>query len=112
MRLWFWIAFFIASFTALTFGQGITVVNSGQRLTPAEAAAILRGPAMQSNRTDAQAPPPRVPSVVVPSTPGASTWLQFPKPAEQRRLDGTPITMPPANYGGTQMLIVAPEAAR
>lgn len=105
MKLWLSIAFFVASFTVLMYGQERP---KQPLLSPAQAAAVLLGPAMQSNRTNPQPALPKAPpSIVIASTPGAATWLPMPKPSETRRLDGTSIDTPPANYGGTSVIVVA-----
>lgn len=100
MKLWFCVAGFIASFTVLMWGQEMP------KLSPAEAARVMQGPAMQSNVTHRLAPLPAAgPSVVVKGTPGSNSWMPFPPPTEQKRLDGTPISQPPAVYGPPFLVI-------
>lgn len=111
-KLWLSIAFFVASFAVLTYGQTINVISTGPKLTPAQAAEILRGAAMQSNMANRPTPlPAALPSLVILGVPGGNTWMPMPKTSETRRLDGTSINTPPANYGGQSatVVIVAPE---
>lgn len=77
------------------------IIWNGPRLTPAEAADVLRRAPGLANVANQPTPIPEGPTVVISgSRPGAASWLDFPAPYPARRLDGTPAWWPPTVYGG------------
>lgn len=74
------------------------IIWTGPKLTPAQAAEILRTAQGQSNRTNiVWSDGPRI-AVIGTSEPNAGPW-KFPAPAPPRRLDGTLLSDPVTLYG-------------
>jgi hypothetical protein len=92
---------FAFAFLALSNSAGAQIRSSAPRLTPQEAADVLRRLDTPANIT--LHPPcsdcdgPKV--FVLASTPGAASWLTFPPESPRRRLDGTLLSDPPTVYG-------------
>jgi hypothetical protein len=86
-------------FSALPLAAQPRLILEGPRLTPAEAARVLRESPVPSNWT---VPPPIWPAgprvYVIPGTPAEGLW-PWPAPRPARRLDGTLLSEPPVVYG-------------
>lgn len=81
---------------------------SGPKMTPAQAAALLK-----PNQFQVSAPAPTGPSVV--STGATSATLgpwEFPTPPAPRRLDGTLLSDPVQVYGAPLLLVLPIYTAR
>jgi len=71
------------------------IIWTGPKLTPQQAADVLRPHQFVAQEVGTG---PKV--IVIPSTPGAVSWLAFPPPTPARRLDGTLLSQPVIVYGG------------
>jgi hypothetical protein len=80
-----------------------SITSSGPRLTPQQAADVLRPNQYVAPPTCERCDGPYI--IVLNSTPGAAYWMPFPPEAPRRRLDGTLIdSRPPDSFWSAPVL--------